>query len=76
MYKEVIRIFKNGDEITKSISHILQFIYSARFLTSSLSNLVNNLAEEIHRIKCKLGHDDKKCETCEIKCKYSNFFLE
>ena len=45
-------------------------------MTSSSSNLVNNLAEEIHRIKCKFGHDDKKCETCEIKCKYSNFFLE
>ena len=30
-------------------------------MASSLSNLVNNLSEEIHRIKCKYGHDDKKC---------------
>ena len=31
-------------------------------MASSLSNLVNNLSEEIHRIKCKYEHDDKKCE--------------
>ena len=35
-------------------------------MTSSLSNLLNNLSEVIHRIKCKLGHEDKKCETCGI----------
>ena len=34
------------------------------FLPSLLSNLVNNLSEGIHRIKCKYGHDDKICETC------------
>ena len=33
----------------------------------SLTNLVNNLSEGIHRIKCKYGHDDKKYETCRIK---------
>ena len=42
-------------EITKIISYILQFIDSTRFMASSLSNLVNNLSEGIHRIKCKLG---------------------
>ena len=45
-------------------------------MASSLSNLVNNLSEGIHRIKCKYGHDDKKCETCGIKYKYCDFFLE
>ena len=39
-------------------------------MASSLSNLVNNLSEGIHRIKCKYGHDDKKCETGGIKYKY------
>ena len=39
-------------------------------MASSLSNLVNNLSEGIHKIKCKYGHDDKKCETCEIKYNY------
>ena len=46
------------------------FTCYARFMASSLSNLVNNLSEGIHRIKCKYGHDDKKCETCGIKYKY------
>ena len=46
---------KNGKEITKTISY--------RIMASSLPNLVNNLAEGIHKIKCKYGHDDKKCET-------------
>ena len=32
-------------------------------MVSSLSNLVNNLSEGLHRIKCKFGHDDEKCET-------------
>ena len=45
-------------------------------MESSLSNLVNNLSEELHRIKCKLGHDDEKCETCTIKYKYCDCFLE
>ena len=45
-------------------------------MVSSLSNLVNNLSEGIHRIKCKFTHDDKKCETCRIKSKYCNCFLE
>ena len=48
-------------------------------MASSLSNLVNNLSAGIHRIRCKYGHDDKKCETCGIKykyceyCEYTNF---
>ena len=36
-------------------------------MASSLSNLVNNLAKEIHKVKYKYGHNDKKCETCGIK---------
>ena len=73
--KEVKRIDKNGEEITKNISYILQFIDSARFTASSLSNLVNNFSEGIHRIKCKYGHNDKKCETCETKNKYCDCFF-
>ena len=73
---EVRRINKNWEEITKNMSYILEFINSARFLARSLSNLVNNLSEGIHKIKCKFGHDDKKCETCRIKYKYCDSFLE
>ena len=64
--KEVTRIDKNGEKTTKNISYILQFIDSARFMASSLSNLVNNLSEIIHRIKCEYKHDDKKCKTCKL----------
>ena len=67
--QEVTRIYKNGEEILKNISYILHFIVSARFMAGSLSNLVNNLAEGTHRIKCKFGHDNKKRETCRIKYK-------
>ena len=55
---------------------MLQFIDSARFMASSLSNLVNNLSEGIHRIKCKYEYNDKKCETCGIKYKHCDCFLE
>ena len=73
--KGVTRIDKNREEVTKNISYILQFIDSARFMACSLSNLVNNLSEEIHRIKCKYGHDYKKCEMCGMTYKYRDCFL-
>ena len=45
-------------------------------MASSLSNLVNNLAEGIHKTKCKYKNDDKKCEKCGIKYKNFECFLE
>ena len=45
-------------------------------MANSLSNLITNLSEGIHRIKCKYKHDDKICETCGIKNKCCNYFLE
>ena len=51
--KDITRICNNGEEITKNISGILQFIDSARFIAISLSNIVNNLSEGPRRIKCK-----------------------
>ena len=60
--KEVTKIDNNGEEITKNIFYKLQFIYISRFIASSLSRLVNNLSDGIHKIKCKYRHDDKKCE--------------
>ena len=49
----VTRIDKNGEKIAKNISYILQFIDSARFIASSLSNLVNNPSEGIQIINVK-----------------------
>ena len=51
------------------MSYKLKFIESARSMASSLSYLVNNLAEGIHKIKCKYEDDNKKCETYRIKLK-------
>ena len=45
-------------------------------MASSLSNPVSNLFEGIHRLKCKFGHNDKKCKIFGIKYKYCNSFLE
>ena len=45
--------------MTQNISYILQFMDHAIFMTSSLSNLVNNLSEGIHEVKCKYRHNDK-----------------
>ena len=45
-------------------------------MANSLSSLVNNHSEGIRKIKFKHGHDDKKCETCGIKYKYCDCFLE
>ena len=60
------------NRLQKNVFHILQFIVSARFMASSLSNLANNLFEGIHKMKCKYGRNDK----CRIKYKYCGFFLE
>ena len=73
---EVARIEKNGEEIAKNISYILQFTESARFMTSSLSNLANNLFEGIHKINGKYGNNVKKYKTCKIEYKYCDCFME
>ena len=63
-------------ERTRYIFYILQFIDSARFIASSLSNVLNNLSERLHRTECKLRHDNEKCETCGIKYKYCDCYLQ
>ena len=64
--KNVTRIDKIGEEITKNISCILQFIDSTRFMASSLSDLVINCSEGIHKINSKYGHDDKNTKHVEL----------
>ena len=74
--KEMTRIDKNGGEAPKNIPYILQFIDSARFMASSLSNLVNNIFERIHKIECKYGHNERKYEARGITTEACNCFLE
>ena len=73
--KEVSNIEENIEEITKTIFFRLQLIDRARFKGSSLLNLVNNLVEGIHKLKCKSGHNNKTFKTCGIKYKDCNCFL-
>ena len=40
-------------ENRKSIKHKIRLINNARFMASSLSSLVDNLAEVLHNSKCK-----------------------
>ena len=37
-----------------TITYKIKFIDSARFMARSLSNLVDNLAEGFHKIKCNV----------------------
>ena len=50
---EITKINKDGNKSVDSISYRITFIDSTRFMTTSLSNLVNKFAEGIHKIKCK-----------------------
>ena len=49
--KEFIKIDKDGKRSDEITSDKIEFIDSARFMTSLLSNLVDNLSEKIHKIK-------------------------
>ena len=61
--------------IRTNIFYKLQFIDSAWFMANSLSGVAIDLSDGIHKIKCKYKHNDEKCETCGIKYKYCNAFL-
>ena len=47
---EVTKVDKEENENIMTISYNIKVIDSARFMASSLSNLVDNLAERIHEI--------------------------
>ena len=51
--KQVTKIVKDGNESVVTISYKMKLINSARFMETSLSNLVDNLTVVIHKIKCK-----------------------
>ena len=57
--KEVTRIDKKWRNYKKTCQFQFQFIDTARFMASSLSNLINNLSKGIQKVKCKYGHDEK-----------------
>ena len=53
--KEVKELIKMEKKLQK-----IYLTYYNLLMASSLSNLVNNLSEGIHTIRCKFGLDDKK----------------
>ena len=61
--------------MTKTISYILQLINSARFMTSSWSNLANSFAEEIHKIRVKMNITIKNVKCVKLNTKIATAFL-
>ena len=47
------KIDKDSNESVVTMSYKIKFIDNSRFMARSLSNLVDNLAEGIHKIQCK-----------------------
>ena len=77
MEKEVTNIDKDANEGVATKSYKINFIDSVRLMASSLSNLVDNLAERIHKIKCKdcdcfLEYESIKDNLIKHKCLSSN----
>ena len=56
--KEITKIDKDGNDKITKISYKIKFIHSFRFMSSSFSNLVDNLSEGSHSVKCT---DCKSC---------------
>ena len=60
--------------MAKAISFKLKFIDSIRFMASSLSNLVENIVEETHNVKCKY-RQKKAVKNKELNTKIVSAFL-
>ena len=56
--KEITKKDKNGNDKITKMSYKIKFIDICRFMSTSLSNLVSNLSEELHSDKCT---DYKSC---------------
>ena len=50
--KEIKKIDKNGSDKIMKISYKIKFIDSCRFMSTSLSSLINNLSNGFHNDKC------------------------
>ena len=75
--KEIKEIDKDGKESAVNISYKIKFIDSARFMPSSLSNLVHNLREGIHKIiykycDCFLEYESAKDNLIKYECLFCN----
>ena len=66
--KQITKIEKDGDDKIVNISYKIKLIDSFRFMSSSLSNLVGNLATD--EIKNIFSYE---CEDCNNKLNYLRF---
>ena len=60
--KEITKKDKDGNDKATKISYKIKFIDSFRFMSSSLSNLVDNLSEGLHNDRCI------DCKSCLKSC--------
>ena len=75
--KQITKINKDGNESIVTISYKIKCIDSARFMATSLSDLVDNLTVCIHEIKCKdwdcfLENESAKSNLIKDKCLFCN----
>ena len=63
-------------ELQKMYLTYYNLLMAHDLLQDYLSSLASNLSKGIHKTKCKYGQDNKKCETCRMKYKNCNCFLE
>ena len=71
--KALINTDKDGNECIVTISYKIKFIDSARFMATSLSDLVHNVTEGIHKIRykdydCFLEYESVKDNLIKHKC--------
>ena len=75
--QKIKKVNKDSNEHIITISFKIKFIDSARFMERSLTNLVDNFAEEIDKFKCKdcncfLEYQSFKENLIKNKCLSSN----
>ena len=73
--KEAMKFDKNGNESVVTVPYKIKFVDAARFMATSLSNLVDNLTEGIHKSKyqdcdCFLEYESVKDNLIKYKCTY------
>ena len=73
--KKVTRIDKNGEKNIKNIYYLLQFIDSARFMASSLSNLVIIFLKEFIQLNVNTNIMKKKVKLPELNISIATTFL-
>ena len=56
--REITNKVKDGNDKTTKVSYNIKFIDSYRFMSSSISNLIDNLSDGLHNDRCI---DSKSC---------------